>query len=327
MNIDTIISDVFSIKDTKTFNEIALEIFRYQAEHVPVYREYVNHLNVEMSQIKSVSAIPFIPIQLFKSHIISDSSENQVVFKSSGTTATGRSHHYVRDIKVYEDSFNLAFEHFFGDVEDYKIVALLPNYIEQGDSSLVYMVDNWVRKTKAKGSLITLNYNDALRALDEAKLSGQKTILIGVSYALLDLGELLSQKYPDITIIETGGMKGRRKEMTKEELHSIIMNQFGVGQVSSEYGMTELLSQGYSTGGVIFRTPPWMKVFLRETNDPLSHLSTIGKTGGINIIDLANIHSCSFIATQDLGRLHPNGFEVMGRFDYSDTRGCNLLVQ
>lgn len=251
----------------------------------------------------------------------------QIIFTSSGTTGAKTSQHVVTDISLYEKSFLKAFEHFYGPVSHYCILALLPAYLEREGSSLVYMVDSLITKSRHSNSGFYLNNLDDLKKqLMLLQKKGQKTLLIGVSFALLDLAETMRFPLKNTIVMETGGMKGRRREMIRSELHQILKNAFGVEQIHSEYGMTELLSQGYSKGHGIFNCPPWMKVLIRDTEDPLS-IQKSGKNGGINIIDLANLNSCPFIATQDLGKVHPNGsFEVLGRFDHSDIRGCNLMV-
>lgn len=323
-------SKIFSINSTKEFNEITLDIFYFQSQNNKVYSKYLDLIKCNPEKIKSIEEIPFLPIQFFKSFkIISNDQEVVKIFKSSGTTQTGRSCHYVSDLSVYEDSFINGFNHFYGKIEDYIVLALLPNYLDQGESSLVYMVDQLIQLSNQKESSYCLDDLDkTVQLLEELQKQNKKVLLIGVTYALLDLIETKKLTLSDqFVIMETGGMKGRRKELTKKELHLELKKGFGVNTIHSEYGMTELLSQAYSTGNTVFQTPPWMKVIIRDINDPLA-FQTKNKSGGINIIDLANVNSCSFIATQDLGRIEPNtnSFEVLGRFDYSDTRGCNLLI-
>ncbi len=319
---------VFDIASESNFKELALTIFRYQFENNPCYRSFCDLLNVHHSDVISIEDIPFIPIEFFKTHKVY-TSENQPhkTFFSSGTTGVQRSQHQVADIPVYEQSFRSAFQQFYGPIEDYVILALLPNYLEQKASSLVFMVDDLIRQTKRDESGFFLHNHDELsQALIQLNESRQKVLLIGVSYALLDLIEQRQFSLSNTIIMETGGMKGRRKELTRMELHQRLLKGYGVQEIHSEYGMTELLSQAYSKGGGRFRCPAWMKVFIRDAEDPLSLLEK-GRTGGINIIDLANYNSCSFIATQDLGKVFENGsFEVLGRFDHSDIRGCNLLI-
>lgn len=323
------IPQIFSIQNDKQFNETALAIFKYQAENCSVYKEFISHLKVTPSQVSDIKDIPYLPISFFKTHkVVSNTEAEDIIFSSSGTTGQSQSKHYVTDVTVYEDSFNKAFQQFYGAAKDTCILALLPSYLERDGSSLIYMVDALLQQSEHPQSGYFLHNHDELYArLVERKKTGEKTILIGVTYALLDFLEKHPINFPDLIVMETGGMKGKRKEMVREELHDILKSGFGVEMIHSEYGMTELLSQAYSSGNGIFDCPNWMKIVLRDTNDPLTLLNN-HQTGGINIIDLANINSCSFIATQDLGRLLHNGsFEVLGRFDNADIRGCNLLVQ
>ena len=278
--------------------------------------------------ISTVAEIPFLPISFFKTHeVVSNKNIPQQIFSSSGTTGMVQSRHLVTDLSIYDQSFNQAFELFYGPIKDTCLLALLPSYLERDGSSLIYMVDALIQQSEHPNSGYFLhNHMDLHKVLEQQQQSGQKTILIGVTYALLDFLEQFTINYPDLIVMETGGMKGKRKEMVREELHAILTAGFGVKSIHSEYGMTELLSQAYSFGEGIFNCPPWMKIVLRDTNDPLSSLSN-NQTGGINVIDLANFNSCAFIATQDLGRTFTDGsFEVLGRFDNADIRGCNLLV-
>jgi phenylacetate-coenzyme A ligase PaaK-like adenylate-forming protein len=320
---------IFSITNEDLFEEQALAIFKQQSAHCSVYHDYIYHLGIDPAEVKQLKEIPYLPISFFKSHeVVANSHKPEMVFSSSGTTGMIQSRHVVTDIKMYQDSYNRAYQQFYGDIEDTCLLALLPSYLERDGSSLIYMVDALLSQSKHPSSGYFLHNHAALFAtLKKLQASGQKTILIGVTYALLDFLEQYQLNYPELTVMETGGMKGKRKEMVREELHDILKAGFGVSAIHSEYGMTELLSQAYSAGEGIFYCPPWMKIVLRDTNDPLSLLGS-QQTGGINIIDLANINSCSFIATQDLGRAYPDGsFEVLGRFDQADIRGCNLLVQ
>jgi hypothetical protein len=319
---------IFSIKNPEDFERNAIEVFRYQYENTIVYRQFCDFLKVSPRSVKKIENIPFLPIQFFKSHrVISKSVSEAITFTSSGTTGSITSKHHVSDLNLYEKSFLTAFELFYGHPSEFAILALLPSYIERGGSSLVYMADRLINDSDNEHSGFYLKDIDALiEKLIFLEKTNQKTILLGVSYALLDLIEKQQFKLKNTIVMETGGMKGKRKEMIKDELHSILKIGFGVGQIHSEYGMTELLSQAYSVGEGIFHTPPWMKIRTRDTEDALSFVE--GKTGGINVIDLANLYSCSFIATQDLGRIREDGgFEVLGRFDASDIRGCNLMVQ
>ena len=319
---------LFNIQTEEDFKEITLQIFNHQFKNNKVYRSFCSLLNVYPSDIHTIEEIPFLPIQFFKSHaIVSSTDVVQQVFTSSGTTGSETSKHLVTDVSIYEKSYLKAFEHFYGNIEEYTVLALLPSYLERDGSSLIYMVDDLIKKSKKPKSGFYLDdlstLKDTLTKLDD---KGDKVLLIGVSFALLELVENYIFNLKNTIIMETGGMKGRRKELIRNELHDILRKGFGVDKIHSEYGMTELLSQAYSHGNGIFTTPPWMKVLIRDTEDPLQMLPN-EKTGGINIIDLANINSCSFIATQDLGKAYDDGsFEVLGRFDHSDVRGCNLLV-
>jgi len=319
---------IFNIESQKDFAEIAINIFKHQFKNNTVYRSFCSLLNVYASDIKCIEDIPFLPIQFFKSHqILSSTQQIEQVFKSSGTTGMATSKHYVTDISIYEKSYLNTFKHFYGTIEDYTVLALLPSYLERDGSSLIYMVDDLIKKSQKPKSGFYLNDLSSLKdTLIELENNDENVLLIGVSFALLDLVENYSFNLKNTTIMETGGMKGRRKELIRNELHDILKKGFGVNRIHSEYGMTELLSQAYSKGNGVFNTPPCMKILIRDTEDPLKLISN-GKTGGINVIDLANMNSCSFIATQDLGKVYKDGsFEVLGRFDHSDVRGCNLLV-
>jgi len=320
---------IFSIANEQAFEEHAVAIFKHQSTHCAVYHAYLYHLGIDPDQVKRVADIPYMPISFFKSHeVVADTNQPEIVFSSSGTTGMVQSKHLVTDVKLYQDSFNLAYKQFYGNIADTCLLALLPSYLERDGSSLIYMVDALLEQSQHPSSGYFLhNHEELYKTLKELQAAKQKTVLIGVTYALLDFIEAHQLDYPELTVMETGGMKGKRKEMVREELHDLLKAGFGVPSIHSEYGMTELLSQAYSYGEGIFNCPPWMKIVLRDTNDPLSLLST-QQTGGINIIDLANLNSCSFIATQDLGRVYEDGsFEVLGRFDQADIRGCNLLVQ
>lgn len=321
-------NDIFTIASKKEFEKIALKIFRFQFDNNRVYQEFCTLLKKNKENVKSLTEIPFLPIQFFKSHDILSSTEAiQATFTSSGTTGMQTSKHLVTAISLYEESYRNAFSEFYGNIEDYCVLALLPSYLEREGSSLIHMVDDLIKSSNHPESGFYLNNYDALIAkLIELDNSGQNVILIGVTYALLDLIEKQNFQLKNTIIMETGGMKGKRKEMIREELHEILCQGFGVPVIHSEYGMTELLSQAYSLGNGIFECPNWMQILIRDTEDALSYVDE-GKTGGINVIDLANINSCSFIATQDLGKKYPNhSFEVLGRFDNSDIRGCNLMV-
>jgi phenylacetate-coenzyme A ligase PaaK-like adenylate-forming protein len=325
----TFIQNIFKIRDKRTFRATALKVFHYQARHTPVYREYIQTLGIDPSRIDEPEEIPFLPIEFFKSHrVIGEGKDAGAIFESSGTTGTTPSRHHVADTALYRESFTRGFEAFYGDPGRYCIVALLPSYLERKGSSLVYMMDHLITQSAHPESGFYLDDLGALsEILQKRNHDRTPTLLIGVSFALLDLAENHPMKMGEqLTIMETGGMKGRRTEMIRSELHQRLKEAFGLPTTHSEYGMTELLSQAYSSGKGRFQTPPWMKVLVRDPNDPLSLLST-GQAGGINVIDLANIYSCSFIATGDLGKTHRDGgFEILGRFDHSDIRGCNLMV-
>ena len=319
---------ISSIKSDREFEDAALELFQRQYKSNSVYREFCQYLKVKVEDVKSIRKIPFLPIEFFKTHKIKTGNfVSEMIFLSSGTTGQTQSKHHVKNLSLYEESFTKSFEYFYGDIEDFVILGLLPSYLEREGSSLIYMVDNFIKKSKFKESGFYLNELDQLsETLVELDTSGKKILLIGVSFALLDLVEKKSFQLKNTIVMETGGMKGRRKEMIRKELHDILSRGFGVKDIHSEYGMTELLSQAYSKGQSKFECPPHMKILIRDTEDPFHYLDN-GKTGGINVVDLANVHSCPFIATQDLGKqVNATAFEILGRFDQSDIRGCNLLV-
>lgn len=321
-------SDIFTISNQKQFEKIALKVFRFQYENNLVYQEFCDLLKTNPQKVKSLHQIPFLPIQFFKSHnVVSNNDLIKATFISSGTTGTITSRHLVTDVSIYEESYRKGFSQFYGNIEDYVVLALLPSYLEREGSSLIYMVEDLIQLTNNSNSGFYLNnHEELIQKLIELDQAGQNVILIGVTYALLDLIEKQNFELQHTIIMETGGMKGKRKEMIREELHEQLCNGFGVSAIHSEYGMTELLSQAYSLGNGIFECPSWMQILIRDTEDALTYVNE-GKTGGINVIDLANINSCSFIATQDLGKKYPNTtFEVLGRFDNSDIRGCNLMV-
>jgi phenylacetate-coenzyme A ligase PaaK-like adenylate-forming protein len=323
LNLETTLEDISRISH-ENFEEQALAVFRYQYEHIEVYHEYCNLRGV--TNPSQIQAIPFLPIQFFKSHkILPRNADYEQIFKSSGTTIGKRSQHFVVDLKRYESSFFKTFNDQVIDPKEAVIIALLPNYLEQGNSSLVYMVDALIKATDHPYSGFYLSQLENIgEVIRKAKATNRKVILFGVSFALLDLAEQ-NMDLSGVLIIETGGMKGRRKEITREELHDLLMQGLNVENISSEYGMTELLSQAYLGRDGFFSSPAWMKVLIRDVNDPLSYLDQ-GKTGGVNVIDLANLYSCSFIATDDLGLWKNDKFKILGRFDQSDIRGCNLLV-
>lgn len=319
---------IFSISSPVQFNEAALQVFRYQALNCAVYKQFIKGLNIDVTTVNQPDQIPFLPIEFFKQHeVVSSNDAAEITFTSSGTTGMITSSHVVTDVSWYEESFRRAFELFYGKVENYCVLALLPAYLERAGSSLVYMANDLINQSNHPDSGFYLyNHEDLHQQLLKQQQTGTPTLLIGVTFALLDFVEQHPINFYELIVMETGGMKGRRKEMIREELHEILCSGFGVEAIHSEYGMTELLSQAYSKGQGIFNYPPWMQIQIRDTNDPVSNIG-YGKTGGVNIIDLANINSCSFLATQDLGKLYAdNSFEILGRFDASDIRGCNLLI-
>jgi phenylacetate-coenzyme A ligase PaaK-like adenylate-forming protein len=317
---------IFEVKGVD-FEVLALEVFRYQARENETYKGFISALGRDLDKVNSIMDIPFLPVSFFKTHTVrSGSFEPAVIFESSGTTGASTSRHAVKDLGLYEQSFTRGFELFFGPIKDHCIIGLLPSYLERRNSSLVFMVNRLIELSGHPMSGFYLDEFEKLHStLTELETSAQKTLLIGVTFALLDLAERFPITLRNIIIMETGGMKGRREEMVREEVHHILKNAFNIEKIHSEYGMTELLSQAYSNGDGIFRSPPWMRIILRDDEDPFV-LKTSG-SGSINIIDLANIHSCSFIATDDIGKIYPDGsFEIIGRIDGSDMRGCSLLV-
>ena len=303
---------------------MALEVFRFQAEHCDVYAEYLRLIGADPASITRIEDIPMLPIGLFKSHdIYSAATPPQIVFTSSATTGMSFSRHLVADTSIYERDFTEGFRLFYGDIKQWSVYGLLPNYLERTGSSLVYMVDSLIRQA-GSGGFYLHNYE---KLLSDMVADSRPKILIGVTYALLELAEKYAPKLDNTVVMETGGMKGRRKEISKEELHGLLCSAFGVERIHSEYGMAELLSQGYSTGEGLFASPPWMRVIVRDINDPFTHLEA-GRRGAIDIIDLGNIYSCSFIATEDVGIAYAdNTFRIEGRITDADIRGCNLLVQ
>ncbi len=320
--------NLFNIESDSDFKDIALKVFNHQFENNKVYRSFCDLLYVHPSEINSIDNIPFLPIQFFKTHDVLSSKANiEATFTSSGTTGTATSRHLVTDLSVYTKSYLKGFQQFYGNIEHYVVLALLPSYLERKGSSLIYMVDDLITRSKnAESGFFLENHQELAKKLHYFDKNGQKVLLIGVSFALLDLVEDHLFELNNTIVMETGGMKGRRKELIRTELHAILKKGFGVSEIHSEYGMTELLSQAYSKGNGVFQCPPWMNVLTRDTEDALSILPN-KKTGGLNIIDLANYNSCSFIATQDLGKVFSDGsFEVLGRFDHSDIRGCNLMI-
>lgn len=324
--IDT--NSIFNIKTQAEFENLALQVFKFQFENNRIYRSFCDLLYKHPSDVKTIKDIPFLPIQFFKTRkVLSTDTPIKTTFLSSGTTGNKTSKHHVTDLEIYKQSFTKAFQNFYGNIKDYVILALLPSYLEREGSSLIYMVNNLIKQSNYSESGFYLdNILELKNTLVKLDSEGKKVILIGVSFALLDLVEAYTFNLKNTIIMETGGMKGRRKELVRDELHNKLKNGFGVSTIHSEYGMTELLSQAYSKENGIFNCPPWMQVLTRDTEDALT-INSYEKAGGINIIDLANINSCAFIATQDLGRKNKNNsFEIIGRFDNSDIRGCNLMV-
>lgn len=319
---------IFNIASEKEFLELSLSIFNYQAAQNPIYRQWIELLKIDPVNVTKLEQIPFLPIEFFKKHKVASSpiTQNTIKFTSSSTTSQIPSKHFVNDISVYEKSFLKGFELFYGKPSDYCILALLPNYLQRKGSSLVYMCDKLIKDSKHTFSGFFLDEIEKLISIiEELKKTKQKVILIGVSYALMDLCDKGIHLNDNFIVMETGGMKGTRKELLKPELHTYLKNGFKINNIHSEYGMTELLSQAYSLGNEEFVSPPWMKFLIREVDDPLK-IRTDHKTGGINLIDLANVNSCSFIATKDLGKINENRkLELMGRYDNSDVRGCNLM--
>jgi hypothetical protein len=331
--------DIFHIGSKKEFEKITLKVFRHQYDSNLVYQQFCNLLKKDKTNVKSITEIPFLPIQFFKSHnVLSANEAIQQIFTSSGTTSPltpeggtkndpVRSKHLVTDVSWYEMSYRLGFSEFYGNIEDYCVLALLPSYLEREGSSLIYMVEDLIQRSNHQDSGFYLhNYTELIEKLEKLDQAGENILLIGVTYALLDVLEIKKLNLKNTIIIETGGMKGRRKELIKTELHEILKQGFGVQHIHSEYGMTEMLSQAYSHENGIFECVSWLEILIRDAENPLEIIEN-ERTGGINVIDLANINSCSFIATQDLGKKYANNtFEVLGRFDSSDIRGCNLMV-
>lgn len=318
----------FTASDPAYYNAQLLRVFAHQYAQIPVYKDFADALGRTPKQVHRWQDIPFMPVEFFKYHkVLAAQHGYQQVFKSSGTTASGRAQHYIHSLSLYERSFLAAFNLFYGAPSNYVILALLPSYIENGDSSLVYMVEGLIRAGADAHSGFYLHNHAALAdKLIALRHSQKKVLLLGVSYALLDFVAAYPMHMPQLVVMETGGMKGRHKELLRHELHQRLQEGLGVAAIHSEYGMTELLSQAYSAGQGRFVAPPWMQIHIRDTKDPFAYMPT-GRGGAINIIDLANYHSVSFLATQDLGiRFADHSFELQGRFDHSDIRGCNLLI-
>jgi hypothetical protein len=321
MLIDDIINP-----DARIDDNLILDCFKYQLNKCAVFRQYVELLGVK---VLSVEDIPFLPVRFFKTKkVYASNSIPETIFTSSGTSGTDVSRHFVADANIYKQSYTVGFRYFFGDISGYAILALLPSYLERQGSSLITMVQGLIEDSgNPLSGFFLKNHDELYNTLQVLKKSKQPALLIGVSFALLDFLEKFAIDFSELMVMETGGMKGRREEITRDELHNIICSGFGINRVFSEYGMTELLSQAYSKGKGIYQTPPWMKIVIRDPKNPFRRVpdETIG---GVNIIDLANIYSCSFIETQDLGIMHSDGsFEIIGRFDESDIRGCNLMAE
>ena len=333
------IDNIFVINSEKEFENNALDIFRFQAANSSVYKKYLELLKCNPDKVTSIAEIPFLPIEFFKTHEIRsgnqdlrigdpESGPQSRIFTSSGTSGQETSKHFVTDISIYGKSFHAGFELFYGPVTGYCILGLLPSYLERKGSSLVYMMDSLIKDSGHPQSGFYLhNRQELYHVLTDLKSKKQKTLLLGVTYALLDFAAQHPLDFPELIVMETGGMKGRKEEMIRADVHKLLKKGFGVTHVHSEYGMTELLSQAYSKGEGIFQSPPWMRVVIHQQHDLFTEAEA-GQTGVVSVIDLANIYSCSFITTQDVGRKHEDGsFEILGRTDFSDVRGCNLMIQ
>ncbi len=327
INFKSLSDRVFSFETTE-FESLALQIFEFQRSKNPLYGKYLSHLGLEVSDIHSIDQIPFMPIEFFKNHLVKSGNwEGQSFFESSGTTGSVTSKHYFPTIQTYYSNSKKGFEEFYGRVEDYTWLALLPSYLERTNSGLVSMIDFFIRSSNSTDSGFYLdNLGELTARLNKLKNSGHKVILIGVTFALLDLAEMVQTNFPELIVMETGGMKGRREELVRDEVHEILKASLGVSVIHSEYGMTELFSQAYSKKEGIFYPARTMRVIARDINDPMSTAKP-GRIGQLNVIDMANIHSCAFIETRDLGKVYEDGsFEVLGRMDNSDIRGCNLML-
>lgn len=325
MNFD--INKVFEVT-AASFETTALEVFAWQYQQVEIYRLYCDSIRRTPQSVNTLAEIPFLPIDFFKSHeVICKGMDAVKIFESSGTTSQVSSKHLVADLAIYEQSFKKCFKQYYGDVKDYVVLAMLPSYLERGNSSLVYMAQSLIEDSRQSASGFFLNnFEKLFGLLKQLKDGQQKVLLLGVTFALLDFADVYQIDFPDLIVMETGGMKGRREELTRQEIHEQLKTAFGVKQIHSEYGMTELLSQGYSNGNGVFTTPAWMKVLTRDVYDPFA-LQTGASSGAVNIIDLANVYSCSFIATGDLAKIGADGsFEILGRIDNAELRGCNLMM-
>lgn len=322
-------NEIFKIQSPEDFNVLSIKIFRFQANNNFVYKSFIDNLGINPINVKKISDIPFLPIEAFKNHEVKSGDFNpEEIFYSSGTTGQERSRHLIKKLKLYSNSYIEGFRYFYGDEKNYCTLALLPSYLDRTGSSLIFMVNDIINRSKyAESGFYKDELNDLFNTLKTNESKNIPTLLIGVSFALLDFCEKFDLPLKNTIVMETGGMKGKRKELIRKDLHAQIKHKLHINEVHSEYGMTELLSQAYSKGNGIFECPPWMKIFIRDTHDPLS-FEKEGHIGGINVIDLANIYSCSFIATKDLGKvIGKNKYEILGRFDNSDIRGCNLLVE
>lgn len=323
------LKDIVFLPEGTSFDEVALEVFAYQYQHTLVYKEFCDNLRRSPANVNSIKDIPFLPVQFFKTHdVMAEGQTTLKIFESSTTSGTIPSRHLVADIGLYEQSYRKAFKLFYGDVSQYCFLALLPSYLDRGTSSLLYMADDLIKNSGNELSgFINKDFEELTRRIRQAKDRGQKIFLLGVTYALLDFAEQYPIDLNGSIVMETGGMKGQRREQTREEIHATLCEAFNVHHIHSEYGMTELLSQAYSKGYGIFECPPWMRVIARDPYDPMSYVEA-GKTGALNIIDLANLYSCSFLSVSDLGRVYSNGsFEVLGRMDNAEIRGCNLMYE
>lgn len=329
---NTELEDKIFAADDRNFTQIALDVFNFQYQNNAIYRQFCTALQINPTAVTSLQKIPFLPIGFFKSHTIATTTFTAAaVFESSGTTQTTNSKHSVKDIALYQKSFNKTFQLFYGDITKYCIIGLLPSYLERNNSSLVMMADQLIQQSRHPQSGFYLNDFEKLKdTILQLEKQQQPTLVIGVTFALLDFAQAFPMPLQHTVIMETGGMKGRRKEMTKQQVHLILQEAFQLSNIHSEYGMTELLSQAYSSGKGIFNSPPWMKILIREEDDPLTVFTNNDHNilaGAVNCIDLANLYSCSFIATEDAGKLYQDGsFEILGRLDNSDIRGCSLLA-
>jgi phenylacetate-coenzyme A ligase PaaK-like adenylate-forming protein len=324
--VQHIVNNIFS-STPESFDQLTIEVFHYQYDNNQIYKAWVDMLGVDPASVREIVSIPFMPVSFFKSYEITTGAfKPDVIFESSGTTGTINSRHFVKDVTWYKQSFMKGFEAFYGDIKEWCVIGLLPAYLERQGSSLVFMVDEWIKMSgHASSGFYLYEFEQLYHLLQSLERQKQRTLLIGVTFALLDFAEKFPMHLQYTTVMETGGMKGRRQELIRNEVHDILTNQLQVSKVHSEYGMTELLSQAYSSGDGIFKTVPWMRILVRDEDDPLV-LRSEGR-GVINVIDLANIHSCSFIATDDVGTIYEDGsFEVIGRMDNSDIRGCSLMA-